>query len=1369
MKLFAGLFLLGCCSLSLRASNDGSYISVKPFCARADGTQTCVAIVKVFDDSQTPLAGQSVTLISSRGASDVIAPANPQITDANGQVTFAIRSSVRGSSTLTAACNGQTISKGIVQDGAVGIWSFEGAAKDLSGKNNHGTLQGAPGFVTGKHGQALSLDGLSQYVTAPHNSSLNNRHAWSIDAWIYLDAIPTNRAVILQKSSSNNGDFYMSVSNKLVRTRSATRSGDDVVNDYAIETPDNVLATGKWQHLVGVWDGCDSDPVLDDGTLRIFVDGVEKKYYDISRYLVRNQSEPLNIGRDPAGGGFFRGKIDELKLYNRPLYPPEVQRSFTFSTTVDFTLDPPAGPSASAVQPECVRLSWPRSTNADLTSYRIYRSTSPGVAPVASNRWDEVPYTIGTCSDWGVDHGVRYYYVVTACSMTNESLASIEVSVVPVKAVSAPRWYGGDTHVHSIYSQDVMYHPPTELANEAKSRGFDWLFITDHNSIVSRHEIHTNSTPSFLGLAGEEVSLSTSGDNDHFNAFFIKQYVPGDGVETNLHDQVRAQGGFAMPNHCGYYTETTNINGLEVVRGGNMDWNAVNAWDFYLKQGFKIVGRGATDTHGDAGRVVMLAWLDRLSWKELYNAFKYGRTCAVTGPGIQCMLKVNGAMIGDTLSVEPNRPLTIGVTAQSDATITNVQLVKFGSVFWSTVPNATAVNRTCTDISGSANTYYRLMVQDSAGKTAVGGAVYLQYQPVVTAPPQITTNLPSQVALLTGKAYTYSIAASGPGPLRYQWYNSVNRLLNATNSIYPLTAGSPGSSTYKVVITNAYGAATSAVSTLTVLAQLADPYATAVLALRPVGYWPLQETNAPAPVTIETNYGTLGRLGDAYYAANGGSSPRFDFAQGGALTDSSDTNPAVQFSGPSGTNYLFVPRFTPALTMRPPLTFEAWLHSVSTAFCDILGQGGSGLNSPANSGNFAGIRMSYGGNLSGGPNLQVYAYTGSGGAYTSFGTPANSLSPDLWHHCVLTCEGAAAVLYVDGQALASGSVPNMAIDSWSPLTIGEGRWQAGPTRPFYGLLDEVAVYTNVLTPTQITNHYAAAITHGANYRQAILSSSPLLYYRMDAPDYCPPDPLSSPTAVNFGSAPVNATYPGGILPGGVPGPFILGLATNRAAPINGVISCVDAGNDPGFNPTNRQPFSAVLWFRAYPADARLQTLIGHGTNWALNLDGTTGRIAWNLGGAGNLTSTNLLNDGLWHMAAGVFDGTNSFLYTDGLLTISAPAATGLSGEPDANLFMGGNADFTAIGVNQRFFAGAIAHAALFTNALTAPQILRLYTVAVVPAIRLDPAGNSFVIAYSGTLLSATNAEGPYQPVPAACSPYPIPSTAARQFYRTRNP
>jgi hypothetical protein len=472
-----------------------------------------------------------------------------------------------------------------------------------------------------------------------------------------------------------------------------------------------------------------SDPVWDDGSLRIFVDGVEKKSWDIARYLCRNQTQPLNIGRNPAGGNYFQGRLDEVKLYNRALYPPEIQRSFEFATTVHFNLVPPTGVSARPADPESIELRWTKSANTNLTTYRIYRSTSPGVVLSATNQIDEVPYFVTAFRDYKVNYGSPYYYVVTACSCSNESAASSETTATAVKAAVAPRWYGGDTHVHSINSWDVWYHPPTELATAAKSQGFDFLFLTDHDSIVGRHEMHTNSTATFLAMQGEEVSLSSGGDNDHFNAFFIKRYVPGTGVEEDLHDQVRSQGGFAMPNHCGYYTECTNIDGLEIIHGASVKSDTVNAWDWYLKQGFKLMGRGSTDHHGDCGKITTLVWMERLCYNELYNAFKYGRAIAVTGPGIECMLKVNGAMIGDTLAVSAGQPLNLKITAKSDANISKIELVKHGTVVWSTSPNATTATNGYADISGTTNTYYRLHVQDSAGKRAFGGAVYIKYQP----------------------------------------------------------------------------------------------------------------------------------------------------------------------------------------------------------------------------------------------------------------------------------------------------------------------------------------------------------------------------------------------------------------------------------------------------------------------------------------------------------------------------------------------------------------------------------------------------------------------------------------------------------------
>ena len=312
-------------------------------------------------------------------------------------------------------------------------------------------------------------------------------------------------------------------------------------------------------------------------------------------------------------------------------------------------------------------------------------------------------------------------------------------------------------------------------------------------------------------------------------------------------------------------------------------------------------------------------------------------------------------------------------------------------------------------------------------------------------------------------------------------------------------------------------------------------------------------------------------------------------------------------------------------------------------------------------------------------------------------------------------------------------------------------------------MDDVAVYTNVLTTNQVSNHYLAATTYGSNYMQTVTNDSPLLYYRMDCAGYTNPPASLYPPAVNYGLSLVNGAYLPGVPPGAVSGPANALLGSNLvAAPINGVISCVDAGTDPMFNPTNTQPFTAMAWLKAYPADSRLQAIMSHGaTNWAMNLDGTTGHIVWNLFNGGKVTSTTILNDGNWHFVAGVYNGTTSSLYVDGQLNNSG-AASGLAGEPGAHLYLGGNADYEIVGGSQ-YFGGAIAQAAFFTNALTAAQIQTVSPVP--PTISLKLSGANVAITYTGTLVSSTNVAGPYGAVPGASSPFSTPATNAQMFYR----
>jgi hypothetical protein len=83
--------------------------------------------------------------------------------------------------------------------------------------------------------------------------------------------------------------------------------------------------------------------------------------------------------------------------------------------------------------------------------------------------------------------------------------------------------------------------------------------------------------------------------------------------------------------------------------------------------------------------------------------------------------------------------------------------------------------------------------------------------------PPLIVQQPQSCAVADGAALYLSVWASGTGPLSYQWRNSSGNIVGATNPTYSLNpAHTNNSDGYFVVVTDLYGATTSAVATVTV-------------------------------------------------------------------------------------------------------------------------------------------------------------------------------------------------------------------------------------------------------------------------------------------------------------------------------------------------------------------------------------------------------------------------------------------------------------------------------------------------------------------------------------------------------------------------
>src|ERR1700756_3992540 len=82
----------------------------------------------------------------------------------------------------------------------------------------------------------------------------------------------------------------------------------------------------------------------------------------------------------------------------------------------------------------------------------------------------------------------------------------------------------------------------------------------------------------------------------------------------------------------------------------------------------------------------------------------------------------------------------------------------------------------------------------------------------------------------------------------------------------------------------------------TIMARADLSYSNAVMALNPVAYWPLEETNQP-PSNLATNLGTAGSVYNGFYGAG------VTLGVTGALAGDSDT--AASFAGNSAVTIPF--------------------------------------------------------------------------------------------------------------------------------------------------------------------------------------------------------------------------------------------------------------------------------------------------------------------------------------------------------------------------------------------------------------------------------------------------------------------------------
>ena len=229
--------------------------------------------------------------------------------------------------------------------GLVGLWHFDTVdtapspytTPDSSGKGNTGYLVpigSEPTLVDGKFFKALSFVGTG-YVRVAHSSTLSLTAAFTLEAWVYCyssglgslqyilskdkgPGIPYSNYNLLLTGNWYPGNklalFLYGLSQNGAPTKGTAywdSGGGGIIGVTS-------FSADSWHHVAGVYTGSE---------LRLYVNGVLDGAVPVTGTPSTNTAD-LWIGNRKYSPGFFKGKIDEVRIWDVALTADQVKASY---------------------------------------------------------------------------------------------------------------------------------------------------------------------------------------------------------------------------------------------------------------------------------------------------------------------------------------------------------------------------------------------------------------------------------------------------------------------------------------------------------------------------------------------------------------------------------------------------------------------------------------------------------------------------------------------------------------------------------------------------------------------------------------------------------------------------------------------------------------------------------------------------------------------------------------------------------------------------------------------------------------------------------------------------------------------------------
>jgi len=231
-----------------------------------------------------------------------------------------LKSHVSGSP-LVITLLGQNLGEGLIA-----YYPFTGDANDHSSNEFHGIVHEAT-LTSDRHGHAntsYSFDGLNDYIQVPHDEALNLESDFTISLWTLVasDQEPHEGINdILRKWTGNAEGYPFSISylNPLAADENEdkilfARYDGQICSDI-FQTHSQTITNDVFIHVAMIKDG---------GTIRTYINNELVSEVADPMTCTTGNTADMTIGCRGNLVRFFKGKIDDIRIYNRALSADEI-------------------------------------------------------------------------------------------------------------------------------------------------------------------------------------------------------------------------------------------------------------------------------------------------------------------------------------------------------------------------------------------------------------------------------------------------------------------------------------------------------------------------------------------------------------------------------------------------------------------------------------------------------------------------------------------------------------------------------------------------------------------------------------------------------------------------------------------------------------------------------------------------------------------------------------------------------------------------------------------------------------------------------------------------------------------------------------